>query len=322
MSTSGSNNFTQTLNEIIYDAYQTIGVYGLGRTISSEDYNYAKNTINRMIKSWATQGLHLWTKEENTLFLTENVGVYNLNNSANAANINDIIDMELLIAVDSDPDTQNLTVADTTGMSINDPIFIEMSNGLIHSTTITLVASSNVITVAIGVTASANVGAHIYVLPTKTTKPLKILSCRRISGFDHGDLSTETEVSMAALSYDEYMNLPNKTNSGVPSQYMYNPRLNDGMLYIWQRPSNSEYRINFTSERKIEDLDSAGDNFDFPPEWLEPIMWQLALRLCPAFGKDQKMVNSILPMAQSMLQNLLDSDSEVTSVMFQPDSDY
>lgn len=317
MSTSNSIDFTQTKSEIINDAFQNIGVYGLGRTISSEDFNFASNTLNKMIKAWGAQGLHLWTREENTLFLTKDVASYTLGNSANACLASDAIITRLngsLVA-----SATSVTVDSTTGMTVGDYIGIVLTSSVVHYTTIATIPTSTTLTLTLGIVTAASNNAEVYTFTTKINKPLRILGCRRAQGIDNGATTSLTEVEMAEIAYQDYMNLPSKTNSGIPNQFAYDPKNTTGILYVWQRPSSGIYRLNFTSERMIEDLDAVGDNFDFPSEWLEPITWQLSLRLCPAFGKDQKMINSIAPMAQSMLQNLLDWDSEVNSVSLQPD---
>ena len=317
MATSGSTNFTQTKSDVINDAFQNIGVYGLGRTISSEDFNFASNTLNKMIKAWGSQGLHLWTREENTLFLTKDQASYTLGSTANACLASDAIITRLngVLAASA----TSVTVDSTTGMTVGDYIGIVLTSTAVHYTTIATIPTSTTLTLTSGITTAASDNAEVYTFTTKISKPLRILGCRRAQGIDDGATTSLTEVEMAEIAYHDYMNLPSKTNSGIPNQFAYDPKNTTGILYVWQRPTSGIYRLNFTSERMIEDLDAVGDNFDFPSEWLEPITWQLSLRLCPAFGKDQKMINSIAPMAQSMLQNLLDWDSEVNSVSLQPD---
>src|SRR3990167_9187035 len=85
MATSGSTNYTQTRNEIIQDALALIGVYGIGRTISAEDTNFTSNMLNKMIKTYHAQGLHLWAKEEGYLFVADNTGSYTLSSDSTSA---------------------------------------------------------------------------------------------------------------------------------------------------------------------------------------------------------------------------------------------
>ena len=317
MSTSNSVDFTQTKAELINDAFQNIGVYGVGRTISSEDFNFASNTLNKMVKAWGAKGLHLWTKEENVLFFTKDQASYTLGSTANACLASDAVITKLDGALANS--ATSVTVDSTTGMTVGDFIGVVLTDETVHYTTIATIPTSTTLTLTLGVVSAASDNALVYTYTTKMSKPLRILGARRAQGIDEGTTTSLTEIELSEIAYQDYMNLPSKTISGIPNQYCYNPGDTTGILYLWQRPSSGIYRLNFTSERVIQDLDNVGDNFDLPNEWLEALTWQLSLRLCPAFGKDQRMINSIAPMAQAMLQDLLDWDSEVSSVMIQPD---
>jgi hypothetical protein len=74
----------------------------------------------------------------------------------------------------------------------------------------------------------------------------------------------------------------------------------------------------FTYERVVEDLTNTSDNFDFPPEWLEALTYQLAVRLCRPFGKPAAL-KELFPLASLMLQKLLDWDSEICCIQMSPD---
>jgi hypothetical protein len=127
---------------------------------------------------------------------------------------------------------------------------------------------------------------------------------------------------MTALSHQQYFDLPNKETSGLTNHYYYNPDVGDGTLYLWPRPEDAGLHFEFTYERMIEDLDAAGNTFDFPSEWLECMTYQLAVRLAPAFGKDQKAAALLVPMATDMYRQLLEWDAEVESIQFMPDTEY
>ncbi len=57
------------------------------------------------------------------------------------------------------------------------------------------------------------------------------------------------------------------------------------------------------------------DTLDFPKEWLEPIIYQLALRLCVA--KDERFQKLAL-MAEGMLNNLKMADQDFGNIQFTP----
>lgn len=324
MATSGSTNYSQTRNEIISDALQLLGVYGLGRQISSEDVAFCSNMLNKMVKAWENRGLHLFTKTEGVLFVTDSTGQYTLSNaatSARATNWSDAVITQLSVAAASSATT--LTVDSTTGMTAADIIGVVRDTDVITWTTIVSVDSSTGLTLTAGLGSAAAIDSNVYTFTSRINKPLRILSMRQVSGVDDGTTSglvTETPLSM--LSYSDFMDLPNKTINGTPTHYHYNPNVSDGTLYLYPRPDNPDIYFRMTYERAIEDFDSASNDADFPQEWLEVLTYQLAVRIAPAFGKDQKAISIIAPLAAQLFNEVLDYDAEVGSLYIQPDKGY
>lgn len=320
MATSGSVNFNQTRNEIITDALQLIGIYGVGRTVSAEDMTFANNLLNKMVKAWQAQEIHLWTKEEGVLFIADNTGEYTLSNESSAAKAtkaDDAVITELngaaLVSATS------LTVDSTAGMAANDNIGIVLDDDTVHWTTIVSVDSSTTLTIDDGLASAAADNNNVYTFTNRINKPLKIHSIRRVTGIDSGSTTTQTEIPMQMISHSDYFDLPTKSHNGLSSHFYYNPDISNGKVYLWPRPNDPEMYFRFTYTRQLEDFDSASDNADFPSEWLECLTYQLAVRLAPAFGKDQKAIAAIAPLASTMLKNMLDYDRELSSVYIQPD---
>ena len=122
-----------------------------------------------------------------------------------------------------------------------------------------------------------------------------------------------------SISREEYFGLPDKTSQGQPVSYFYDPQLSTGKLHLWPSPDAIDYSLKITYSRSIEDFDTASDNPDFPQEWLEAITYNLAVRLAPMFGKDQKALQMIAPMAAQMLQDVKMWDNENGSLSVTPD---
>jgi hypothetical protein len=311
MATSGSINFTQTCNEVILDALQLIGAYGIGFTVSAEDMTFARSMLNKMVKAWATRGLHLFTKEEGVLYLTPGVNEYIIGSTAKATLASDEVTTSLNGALAAS--ATSVTVDSTTSMTVADVIGIVLTDKTIHWTTIATIPSSTTLTLTTGVTGAAADNNLVFTYTTAMPRILRVLNARRRTGI--GD--TLTDIAISTIAYQEYQQLPTKSTQTVPTQCVYKPGSSYGSMYIWGASSTGEERIMFTYERVIEDLDSTSDNFDFPPEWLETLTYQLAVRLARPFGKPSAM-NDLLPLAESMLNNLLDWDSEVASIDFCP----
>lgn len=320
MATSGSVNYNKTRSEIIEDAYRLIGVYGRGRTVSSEDMQLGVDLLNMMLKSWQAQGLHLWTKEEGVLFVADNTGEYSLGSTASdayACKESDAVITELNGAAAAS--ATSLTVDSTTGMAASDNIGVVLDSDAMHWTTISSVDSSTTLTIASGLASAAADNSNVYTFTNRINKPLRVLSARRISGIDSGSTSTQTEIPLVRLSNQEYFELPAKTNNGLTNHFYYRPNRDNGSLFLWPRPDDPENYIRFTYERLIEDMDATTDNLDFPQEWLEAVTYQLAVRLAIPFGREQKAGMLLVPIAAELLQELKNWDAEVSQIQFMPD---
>lgn len=320
MAVSGSQNFKSNRDEIIIDALTLLGVYGVGRTVSADDMTVCKRALNKMIKKWSADGLHLWCKEEGVLYFTQYQAKYSLGNAVTDAMVtsaDDEITTQLNGALALN-DTA-VTVDSTAGMTVGDNVGIILSDNSLYWTTILTIPTSTTLTLTAGVTGEASNNAIVFTFTNRIYKPLRVLSSRLVNGIDSGATTTKTEVLMNSVSYQDYFEMPSKTSNGTPNEFHYNPRLLNGNMYIWLRPNDCNYRAEFTYERVIDDLDTATDDFDLPAEWEEPVTWQLAVRIAPAFGKGKKMREEILPLAIQMKQDLMAWDSEINSVSIMPD---
>ena len=72
MATSGTTTFTSTQNDIISDALSEINVIGEDEVPSNYDLKLSTRILNRMVKAWELQGIHLWTKTTALVFLQKN----------------------------------------------------------------------------------------------------------------------------------------------------------------------------------------------------------------------------------------------------------
>lgn len=323
MATSNSTNFTQTRDELILDALMGVGIYGIGETVSAEDNAFCVRALNKMIKAWGTDGLHLWCKEEGILFLQPKQEKYTFGQSTSTdycAKSSDVKTRTLTASHAAAATTLNLD--SSASMTVADKIGIVLSDKTIQWTTIATIPTTTSVTITTALTGAANDNALVYVFTNKINKPQRMLDMRRRTGYN--DLvtsasSTELDINLSITPNNVYRTMPVKTAAtGDPVQAYYQPNNTTGDLYLWPRPVDGSTRIVFSYERILEDMDTATNDFDFPPEWCEALDWQLRVRLCRPFGKASAL-QDILPIATMMYDKLLSWDSEVTSVTFEPD---
>jgi hypothetical protein len=204
-------------------------------------------------------------------------------------------------------------VTSTSGMIVGDVIGVVLTDKTIHWTTIATIPGLTSLTLTLALTGPAASGNYVYTYTTALPRILRVLDARRRTG-----LTTNiNDIGMSTIAYQEYQQLPAKQNQGTPTQFTFKPTATAGTFYVWGAPSDGSERIMFTYERVAEDVLTTNDDFDLPPEWCEPVAYQLALRLARPFGKPSA-INDLMPLASSMLQNLLDWDNERAYVEFTP----
>lgn len=311
MATSGSTNFNLTRNDIIKDALILLGAVGSEETVDSADIDVASRVLNSMVKAWQGQGIHLWGHQEASLFVTKGTESYSLDGTASSADASNSVVTTTLSADEAAAQTV-LSVTSSTGMTASDVVLIELDDGTYEDTTIVSVDSSTQITVTNALTSAAASGNNIYTFTTRMGRPLDIHSVRLRS--DSGN-----DRILNKISREEYFGLPDKTSQGQPVSFFYDPQLTTGKLYLWPNPDAIDYFLKMTYSRSIEDFDAAGDNPDFPQEWLEAITYNLAVRLAPMFGKDQKVLQLLVPLASQMLADVKQFDNEDSSLRVTPD---
>lgn len=132
---------------------------------------------------------------------------------------------------------------------------------------------------------------------TFTTVPVDIVDMRITRN--------SVDLPMIRLSREDYYAIPNKTVTGYPTQWMYDRQRDGGTIYVWPAPDSTGGTLKFTYRRRIMDMDASTDNFDIPQEWYTAIVYGLALKLTPIYGK------SGTPRAAEIRQEAADSYDSV-----------
>lgn len=309
MATSGSYDFTLNRDAIITLAFQLINVYSLDETVSTTDITFASKILNGMTKLWQTEGIKLWKRKIGCVFTALDDYTYELGSPSGANHCTNSYVNTTISAAEALGQTV-LSLTSTTGMTALDFIGIELDDGSRQWTTIVSVDSSTQVTITASLTAAAAAGNTVITYTTKLNRPLKILRGTLL------DLNTNAESALQALSYDDYFNTPLKTTAGSPNNYYYDKLINNAIpgtatLYVFPRPNNVDKVLKFSYLDSIQDFDSATDNADFPQEWLYPLAYNLAVELCPIYGKLQELpvLQSKADAFKSMINNF-DSDNE------------
>jgi len=150
------------------------------------------------------------------------------------------------------------------------------------------------------------------------SRPLRVIQAYRT------DTNSSVDTPLEVITRDEYINLGNKSSTGVPVLLYYDPQLTDALatLYVYPTPSTSAASNNTVTiyyQRPFEDFDVAADTPDFPQEWYRTVKWLLAADLAFEYQVPTDKVDRIEAKAQMAHQKVLDFGQEEGSVHILPD---
>jgi hypothetical protein len=144
-----------------------------------------------------------------------------------------------------------------------------------------------------------------------TSKPLKVLQA-------FYTVEDSENVPMNVVNRNDYMDLPRETSTGTPVTLYYQPLRTTGTLMLWPIPDDSTTVITIHYQSMYEDMDAASDDFDFPSEWIQALIYNLAWALSPEYGIPPTDRAILQREADYWRQLALSFGSEEGSVFLQP----
>lgn len=315
MSTSGTVSLSTSSAIITQDALYVSNAFGLGQPVNAEDTAFATRELNRMIKHYENQGMHIWKRSEGYLIPTPNQNTYTLGSGSTDHICVSYKQYQVVNAATAGAFTLTLTFV--TGIVVGDSFGVVQSDGSIFWST---VASINTgafqVTLNNAITQNVSVGAYIWDYTTSVNKPLEILSVRR------RNVSSSIDTQIDMLAYRDYMALPNKstTSSSPAVNAMFQRNENNSLIYLWPQPADNSYIYPFTYIDSLQDLNNPSDNPDVPQEWYDVLTYGLAVRIAPVYGKmGDQAYKDLKQLADQMLGEALSFDDSATYIDLKPD---
>lgn len=314
MATSGIYTLTKTLNDLVTEALDLIQATGDGESLHGDTLGRATKVINRMIKEMSTQGIHLWSYTEGTLFLEVGKEKNDFQDSnTHVANTW----FETTTTADTTAGATTVLVTSAANIIATDPIGIIQTDNNLFWTTVKEVSGLSII-LDDGITLATNSGAFVrnYRVGTNTSPELipvsRVLNVRRQESSDY-------EIPIVFESRQDYFNLPNKAQAGTPIQAYYDRQdiagETSGVMYLWNSPISSVPVINFTYERKLQILVNSDDTIDIPDYALDYFVYNYAVKLIPIFGTSQGLAEWVKGEAIVLKNDLLAYDSDIYPIV-------
>jgi len=166
-----------------------------------------------------------------------------------------------------DPQTRTGDQASSARRSLN-LLFSEWSNRGINYWTVT----NSTITLVKDQTTP-------YTLPVGTVDLIDVV-VKDSAGTDTADQAIDR------VSISDYNQIPNKTSSGKPSQYMINKQYTP-QVYVWQIPDVTTYSLSYWAVNQLEDVTAANQDADVPYRWSDCICAGLASKLALKYAPDK-----------------------------------
>ena len=151
-----------------------------------------------------------------------------------------------------------------------------------------------------------------------TDKPLKV-----IQGFYRNLQSTPyIDTPVLLVSKQEYNVLGSKFSTGTANTIFYDARKLNGLLYVYLTPdtnSQTNLQMHLVAQMPINDINSATEVPDFPNEWMNCLVWNLADQLAMEYGVPMNARQEIAQRANLYKTQMVDWDVEASSTFFSPD---
>ena len=310
MAVSGTVSTTVfNTRKVIDHAYRRCRVPPEG--ISSEQISFALDSLYLVLSALANRGLQLWCIEKDIMPLYQAQGLIEMPNG-----IVDILNTNLRTL-------QEVTGTSTTTSTTYQTIFpteTQVTNVGVYwngaSTSYALETSDNGTTwTTLATEANPNTSANETTW-TDIEGSLATLyfRVRATTGVLNQSVvflgNTPTEIPMARLNRDDYVNLPNKAFQGRPLQFWVNRQLNNPILYLWPVPSDQfiTAQVIVWVKRYIMDVGTMTEEIEIPQRWYDAVVYVLAARIAEETPTVDPQMIAILD--QKAQRSLLEAENE------------
>jgi hypothetical protein len=281
--------------------------------ISSEQIDFALDTLYLILSMLANRGLQLWCIERYLMPLYQAQGLITMPNG-----IVDILNTNLRTISVVNENTNNTTTS-TTYTTVFPTVTQVTTIGIQWSgasTGYALETSTNGTTWTTLATednpnATANTVTWVDVQGALATSYFRV---RATSGTLNQTqvilANTPNEIPMARLNRDDYVNLPNKAFEGRPLQFWVDRLLNAPVLYLWPVPSAQfvTAQVVVWVKRYIMDVGTMTQEIEVPQRWYDAIVYVLASRLAEETPTVDPQMIAILD--QKAQRSLLEAENE------------
>jgi hypothetical protein len=283
VTTTGTYSFNVTRDDIVREAMINVGKLDPDESPTPRESTDCVLKLNLIVKQWMGKtdfapGLKTWTRRRSALFLSNATGQYSVGPVATGWATTYA---RTTTTAPTAGGGGSVTLAATAGVVIGYNIGIQLASGNLFWTTVSnLVGSVASLTAAIPVASSVASGAVVYAYQTAAQQPIDL------EAVVLRDQNNE-DVPMKIMIQEEYDALPSKTdlsNTSDPTAIYLEYQLGNSNLFLDVAAAFdvTKYLV-VTYLESIQDITNPLDNPEFPPEYFQPLCWELAKQIAPMF---------------------------------------
>ena len=127
-----------------------------------------------------------------------------------------------------------------------------------------------------------------------------------------------SDIAATRISFEEYLQIPAKSQTGRATQYSIKRNVNNPTLFIWPIPENSTDVLKIEKISELQDVNkSEGQNADLPKRFLPPLTSGLAFYMgTKRPGVTAEKLSFLKSNYEELLARALTEDSERASIFF------
>ena len=295
MATSGTTSFNLDIDDVIEEAYERCGI----RNTKGYDLKSSRRSLNLLFSEWGNRGIHLWKVELKSQSLTAGQATY-----TTPSNCSDVL--EAYVSSTGAADTTlatDLTTGATSIVMTDASTFSSSGTIQIEEETITYSGkSSNTLTGAsrgqFGSTASTHASGTVVQNSS-------------------GAVTTSTnDISLTKIDRSAYAGLPNKGQTGQPSQYYVDRQTRPTISLNLTPDANTYTFLKYYYIQRIQDAGSYTNQTDLPYRFLPCMVSGLAFYLSQKYAPER--VQPLKLLYEDELERALQEDGQRTSLYISP----
>lgn len=317
--TSGTYGYSESVYQIITTALLNLNVIADDEQPTPTMASAGLRALNGLVALWSAAGIRVWAQEDCLLFLQPNQTKYLLGPSSTdyACLWSDMT--ETTVPAGASAGASSLVLNSATGFAAGNFVGIQLTNGQNFWTTQVGAAVGSTVTLAAPLPAAAAGGAFVFTYATPLMRPLRVLEGRRYNW-----LSTQSTPLITLARFDYYY-LPNLYNTGVVTQYFfdpqmgngsYNPSLSSSVMNVWPTPQDNTNAMRFVGQRPLQKMTTMAQAPDFPSEWQLALEWGLAKQLGTGQSVPDDIWTRVIAMAEESFAIVSAWDREPEPVLF------